>query len=299
MSIPGIGGIPPAGPSGVGPAVGRALVEALALHPSRATPAVASDSVSLQAGVGAAEVASLLEQWRSRPASPEAAAQFQMARDASRAGDWQGALHHLEYAILGHAGYAAEAIRDAGFAEMRGSVLELSARLTKLAGMTADNAIAVAGDAMHTAVSPEAAAIAGACLAAAEAQMQAQTYAGYLAATEAAGAAERLARVAPRLQSPSADSRRESVLRALIGYGFHYLRWQLPLLLVILIWFAAGVVGGVALLILGAVFPEAGFAGWRQTLMPVWGYGLLVLAAVAIIRGLASIPPPRSPPRNR
>jgi hypothetical protein len=126
----------------------------------------------------------------------------------------------------------------------------------------------------------------------AQAQFQLASYAGYVQAAQTALLAQQLA-ARSRISrggkpASAAKTLRQPPVRSLrrAASGVTRRLWQrLPLLAILLGWLFAGILAGVASL----PFHEGAIADLRQTLLPVWALGLLVMVLIGFIRSIRRI----------
>ncbi|HVP45255.1 MAG TPA: hypothetical protein VMT32_01680 [Bryobacteraceae bacterium] len=282
----------PSGP-GFDPVQAATGVDRSSPAPSRVADPHASlshtpvDSLALRDAVTAALELELLQHWDDGAARASGAAEYKLALDAATHGDHAASLQHLERSILAHPAYAEAAGQEPAFDAMRGEVRDLVGRMTLVARVRAEATI---GDA-RSAIEPDheahpMAAAQQAWLNLAQAQLQSASYAGYVAAAQAAAFAQQIAArsdVVPLV--PMTGVKRESLVRPMARAARQTVRrlWQrLPLLLILLIWFLAGIVAGLASL----PFQEGSIAEMRQTLFPIWAMGLLGMVVLGFLRSI-------------
>lgn len=218
-----------------------------------------------------------LRQWGNQSAPASSVADYQSALDAARAGQPEASLRHLERAILAHPSHAVGATSDPAFDSIRGPVLQMLAQLTRAAHFRAEASVALAASSLPA--DRLDAAPARACLEVARAFLHVPSYEAYVRADLAAIVACQLAtpagpRPRPRRRAATAGFQpARAVLRL----------WRkLPLLAILLVWFAAGVAAGLASLL----FAGAAASAWRDDIFPIWGLGLLGMVALGFIRSI-------------
>lgn len=275
------------------PETGQNVLPAGRMPDSRAHLSQAPvDSLTLQTAAVAALDLELLRDWDDRPARAAGAAEYQLARAATATGDHATSLQHLELSILAHPAYADAAQQDPAFDAMRGDVRDMVGRLNVVGRIRAEASIAEAGAAVESARGSDATgrvAHAQAYLDIAQAQFQSVSYAGYVMAAQAAAMARQTA-LGPEeeplvgLAQPATESR----LRPLARAAWHATRrfWQrLPLLVILLSWLVAGILGGIATL----PIRHGSIAELRQTLFPIWAMGLLSMVLLGFVRSIRRI----------
>jgi hypothetical protein len=255
----------------------------------------ADDSVGLQGvAVTALEMAALRlwDDGAGRTTGAAGAAEYQMAADAVQGGDASAGLQHLEQAILAHPMHADAARQDPAFDAIRGPVLDLVGRVSLLARIHAEASIVQAALTIESAHGLNATGhgqVAKAYFDVAQSHFQLATYAGYVEAAQAALRAQQIA--SPPEIKP--DTIRAALPVPEPGSGLWPIRaafrkvlselWQkLPVLVVLLAWFLAGIVAGVASL----PFHEGILAEIRRTLFPIWAMGLLAGVLFGFLRSI-------------
>lgn len=241
----------------------------------QATPP--ADSVAVRNQADLALILSFLQKWTEAPSA--GAASYEAARRAAQAGDRDSAVRNLEQAVLAHPAHALAAEQEADFTPLRGDVAQLLAGLTQNAKMRAEVSLATAEAAWTQAPIPVPAA--AACLDAAKANLAARTFAGYMAAAEAAELARGMLR-----SRNTALAARSGTEESRLGMAARFLWERLPLLYVLLVWFAVGVTFGGFTFLWRAIFPDSGIAAWQDAVFPVWGLGLVLLVLAGFLRSL-------------
>jgi tetratricopeptide (TPR) repeat protein len=283
----------------------------LPIPPAPPSPA-ASDTLALPRAAVAAVELEVLRRWDDPAAREMGAMEYQLAREAAQTGDPATALGHLEQAILAHPTYAAAAALDPAFAAIRGPVQQLLNRAATPSHVASEvptaeplveeqadlsQAIRPGTDAVRLAAltrspgAPDPIPQALAYLDVARAHFELGTYAGYVAAAQAAALARRIAEDSRVSRSskpgPHPDNALERGLRPLKRAAWRAARrlWEkLPLFAVLLGWFIAGALAGLASL----PFQE-GLAAMRGILFPVWALGLVAMVLVGFVRSLRRI----------
>ena len=297
----------PAAPSPV-PERSLPTAPSLPVPPAQPSPAP-SDALPLpRAAVAAVEV-ELLRRWDDPAAREMGAMEYQLAREAVQTGDHATALEHLEQAFAAQPAYAAAAAQDPAFAAIRVPVQQLVNRASTPPHLPPE--VATAGPAAEepadssqaigrgmeaarlvaltrTPDAPDPIPQAQAYLDMARAHFELGAYTGYVVAAQAAALAQGIAedsRVSPSLKRGAfPDSKPQSWLQPLRRAAWRTARrlWEkLPLLAILLGWFAAGVLAG----LLSLPFQQ-GLAGMRGILFPVWALGLVTMVLVGFVRSL-------------
>ena len=251
-----------------------------------------ADSLTLQSAAAAALDLDLLRDWDDGAARAAGAAEFQLARTAAATGDRALTLQHLEQSILAHPAYAEAAQQDPAFDAMRGDVRDMVGRLNVLGRIRAEAAMSEARvdlDSIRGSDAPGRVQHAQAYLDLAQAHFESGSYSGYVIATQAAALAQQTANglkvASPDATSPTAG---KILLRPIARTARHNARrlWQtLPLLAILLGWFIAGILAGVASL----PFQQGAIAELRQTLFPIWAMGLLSMVLLGFVRSIRHI----------
>jgi hypothetical protein len=250
------------------------------------------DVVTLQSTAMAALELELLRVWESGPGRAAGAAEYQVARQAFQSGDSVAALEHLGHAIQAQPSYAATAVQDPEWNEIREPVRDLVSRMTAVARIHAESSIVEAGAlvrALHAAGSiPQAQAY----LDMAQAQFQLSAYAGYVQAAQAAALAEQTALQGERTvvgypaKVAASDSLiRLSQIKAAVTQATRRLWQTLPLLAILFGWLMAGIVAGLVSL----PFQNGSVSGLRQLLFTVWALGLLGMIVLGFLRSIRHI----------
>jgi hypothetical protein len=250
-----------------------------------------ADSLTLQ-GAAAALDLDLLRDWDDGAARAAGAAEYQLARTAAATGDRAPTLQHLEQSILAHPAYAEAAQQDPAFDAMRSDVRDMAGRLTVLGRIRAEAAMGEARvdlDSIRGSDGPGRVQHAQAYLDLAQAHFESNSYSGYVIATQAAVLAQQTANglkvASPAAMAPTAG---KNLLRPMTRAARHTARrlWQtLPLLAILLGWFIAGILAGVASL----PFQQGAIAELRQTLFPIWAMGLLSMVLLGFVRSILQI----------
>jgi hypothetical protein len=251
-----------------------------------------ADSLTLQGAAAVALELDLLRDWDDGAARAAGAAEFQLARTAAATGDRAVTLQHLEQSILAHPAYAEAARQDPAFGAMRGDVRDMVGRLNVLGRIRAEAAMGEARadlDSIRGSDAPDRVQHAQAYLDLAQAHFEAGSYSGYVIATQAAVLAQQTANglkvAAPAATSPPAG---KILLRPMTRAARHSARrlWQtLPLLAILLGWFIAGILAGVASL----PFQQGAIAELRHALFPIWAMGLLSMVLLGFVRSIRQI----------
>ncbi len=274
-------------------------------QPSPAPP----DALPLPRAAVAAVDLEVLRRWDDPVPREMGAMEYQLAREAVQTGDHATALEHLEQALTAQPAYAAAAALDPAFAAIRVPVQQLVNRAiapphvpseVSTAGPAAEEpadssqAIRSGIEAVRLAVlarspdAPDPLPQAQAYLDVARAHFELGAYAGYVVAAQAAALAQGIAedskvsRSLKRgvLRSSKPQSRLQPLRRA--AWRTARRLWEkLPLLAILLGWFAAGVLTG----LLSLPFQQ-GLAGMRGILFPVWALGLVAMVLVGFVRSL-------------
>ena len=222
----------------------------------------------------------LLQSWDSEPARAVAANEYHLAQTAMQSGDRPAVLQHIEQAILAHPSQAAAALADPAFEGIRGQVRDLVARLMLTARIHAEGAISEAHTELQSAGGSALGRpllLARAYLQAAQASFQLGTYTGYVQAAFAAEITQRIAREKlSRRWGLSALAPVERVIRQ----AARRLWFRLPLLAILLGWFAAGVAAAVVSL------PFEAGAAFRAWLLPIWAIGLVSVVLYGFVRSI-------------
>jgi tetratricopeptide (TPR) repeat protein len=280
----------------------------LPVPPAQPSPAPPNALPLPRAAVAAADL-EVLRRWDDPVAREMAAMEYQLARGAVQTGDHATALEHLEQALAAQPAYAAAVAQDPAFAAIRVPVQQLVNRAitpppllpeVSTAGPMPDEP----GDSSqairsgmqdvrlvaltHSLDSPDSIPQAQAYLDMARAHFELGAYAGYVVAAQAAALAQGIAgdsRVSLSLKRGAfAGSKPQGRLQPLRRAAWRTARrlWEkLPLLAILLGWFAAGVLAG----LLSLPFQQ-GLAGMRGLLFPVWALGLVAMVLVGFVRSL-------------
>jgi len=274
-------------------------------QPSPAPP----DALPLPRAAVAAVDIEVLRRWDDPVAREMGAMEYQLAREAVQTGDHATALEHLEQALTAQPAYAAAAAQDPAFAPIRVPMQQLVNRASTppplppevstvgpAAEEPADSSQAIrsgieAVRLVALARSPDAPdpiPHAQAYLDVARAHFELGAYAGYVVAAQAAALAQEIAedsKVSRSLKRRAfPGSRPQSRLQPLRRAAWRTARrlWEkLPLLAILLGWFAAGVLAG----LLSLPFQQ-GLAGMRGILFPVWALGLVAMVLGGFVRSL-------------
>jgi hypothetical protein len=229
----------------------------------------------------------LLHRWDDPAARATATDAYQLARVAAEAGDHASALEHIEQAILAYPTYTAAATLDPAFDDMQASVQELVNRLTTPPSPGVRTA-ALTG----TPDGAQPIELAQAYLDMARAHFELGTYAGYAMAAQTAmlaqqtAAGSRVARLSKRAAILNgAGERGLRPLGRALRRATRKLWDRLPLLAILLGWFLAGVLFGVASL----PFQEAGIAEMRGIVFSIWALGLVGMVLAGFLRSIRRI----------
>jgi tetratricopeptide (TPR) repeat protein len=233
----------------------------------------------------------LLRDWNDGASRASGAAEYQLAREASQAGDRVASLQHLEQAILLHPMHAEAARQDGDFDSIRGPVLDLVGRVSILARIRAESSIADALSAIDSVRAPHATELLAQARTysdLAQAQFQQGSYAAYVEAAQAAIRAQQIAagiKMEPDAKLAAARAAgvvdRPRVTR-LLWRTTRRLWQRLPLLAILLGWLFAGIIAGVAAL----PFREGGVVEMRRILFPIWAMGLLGMVLIGFVRSI-------------
>lgn len=251
-----------------------------------------ADSLALRDATAAALDLDLLRDWDDGAARAAGAAEYQLARTAAAAGDRAATLPHLEQSMLAHPAFVDAAQQDPAFDAMRADVRDMASRLTVLGRIRAEAAMGEARadlDSVRGADAPGRVQHAEAYLDLAQAHFESNSYSGYVIAMQAAVLAQQTAN-GLKVNSPAsmAPAAGQILLRPIARTARHTARrlWQtLPLLAILLGWFIAGILAGVASL----PFQQGAIAELRQTLFPVWAMGLLSMVLLGFVRSILRI----------
>ena len=252
-----------------------------------------ADSLALRDATAAALDLDLLRDWDDGAARAAGAAEYQLARTAAATGDRAATLPHLEQSMLAHPAFVDAAQQDPAFDAMRADVRDMAGRLTVLGRIRAEAAMGEARadlDSIRGSDAPGRVQHAQAYLDLAQAHFESNSYSGYVIATQAAVLAQQSANgfkvAAPAAMAPTTAGK--ILLRPVARAARHTARrlWQtLPLLAILLGWFLAGILAGVASL----PFQQGAIAELRQTLFPVWAMGLLSMVLLGFVRSILRI----------
>jgi hypothetical protein len=250
------------------------------------------DNLTLRTAAVAALELDLLRDWDDGAARSAGAAEYQLALAAAATGDHTATLQHLEQSILAHPEFAPAAQQDPAFDAMRGDVRDMVGRLNILGRIRAEAAIGEAGatlESVRGVDAPGRVLHAQAYLDLAQAHLDSASYAGYVVAAQAAAMAQQTAlgpKVTPPAPMPAGSS--NILLRPITRATRQAVRrlWQtLPLLAILLAWFFAGILAGMASL----PFQHGAIAELRQMLFPIWAMGLLAMVVLGFVRSIRRI----------
>lgn len=214
---------------------------------------------------------------------------YQTAQLAAKSGDYAAALTHLERLFAAEPRSVARAVADPVFEPLRVEIQAVVHRLTVAASLQAEDALERAASAWEH-VSEVQRQEASEWVRFANLQIAAG---GYEACFHAARAAQCALAVVERQQAESAGAagaalRRLVIHRLVCGpwSTFRSLWLRLPLLALLLAWFAAGVAGGLGRMALASLLPE--LAEWLPFTCgyAIWALGLLGLVMLGFLRSI-------------